>query len=75
MLQNKTVVRAGVNQKKVPYYVGRAFFENQLIVGRVPRFGDKHYVESLYLDGEDYHYQFFDVLVYEDPFHVEDRRT
>lgn len=78
LLEQKTVIRAGVDTKRVPYYVGRVFFRNQQIIGRVRPDGDKYFVESLYWAAGGYYYHksdVFEVLVYEDPFDVEDRRT
>lgn len=78
LLQDKTVLRAGVNTEDVPFYVGRVFFRDQQIIGRIKPDGDTFEMESLYWAAGGYYYHkstTFDALVYEDPFNVKDRRT
>lgn len=78
LMKEKTVLRAGVDMARVPFYVGRVFFRNQQIIGRVKPNGDFYELESLYWSAGGYYYHTsttFEVLVYEDPFFVTDRTT
>lgn len=70
LLKTKTAMRGGIDTKNVPYYIGRVFFRNQQLVGRIRLHGRDSYMESLYWSAGGYYYHRsteFDLLVYEDP--------
>lgn len=72
------MLRGGADTDSSPYYIGRTFFRNQVLVGRVIPSPTDSYMESLYWSAGGYYYHksdVFEVLVYEDPIFITNRKT
>lgn len=70
LIQEKNVLRGGVDRTGVFFYIGKVFFRDQEVIGRVRSNGGYFELEALYWSNPEYYYHkstTFEVLVYKGP--------